>query len=253
MYTPTHGAHISGSPSQDRALLATLGSGAYLTFLSFSRHDRLTQSKCKRIVRIESIAEQIIALVQQRYRVQTEPVDLEEFAIEVVIKFSNAIAEAIDDENVVGFKSVICYRTGLAVPDLTTDLEKRFATRLRTVIQDSAVEGFKRLEDQSLDPWFLHTAARVITSKHCKKPLQFHTGLVSINSTFFCVFLYFLHLHRSFSSRHLSASLSGMTKIERKQSPEYDRLKPNEHGDYSVDPVSGRFPPCAALFGWCQG
>jgi hypothetical protein len=77
----------------------------------YAWHDRLTRAKCKRIVRIEKVAEEIIdeCLIQPG-------VSSEDLFLTFLSDFDNAIKDAVLDPEVVAFKSVICYRTGLNVP-----------------------------------------------------------------------------------------------------------------------------------------
>lgn len=105
------------------------------------------------------------------------------FASAVIEQFRAAITNAISDPEVVGFKSVICYRTGLAIPtlkDLSSDASKRddaWASLLKRNLSEKPV----KLEHNYLNPYFLHEAAVLIQgstqTSHHRKPLQFHTGL----------------------------------------------------------------------------
>jgi len=114
----------------------------------YTWHDRLTPSPCKRIVRIEKIAED--ALLQAiKYRESVRGQSKAQFNLTnfVLEKFVSEINRAILDSEVVGFKSVICYRTA------------------------------SRLEDAVLSPGFVHLTAQLITRGNFRKPFQFHTGL----------------------------------------------------------------------------
>jgi hypothetical protein len=75
----------------------------------YSWHDRLTRSKSYRIVRIEKVAEEII----DKYLRQSLPPN--SIFSTVMREFEMAIILANSDPEVVGFKSVICYRTGLNI------------------------------------------------------------------------------------------------------------------------------------------
>ena len=143
----------------------------------------LTRTKCKRIVRIERLAEGII---QQRFAPistsrssDTAASEKHHFVKTVMEDFDKAIASACADPEVVGFKSVICYRTGLAVPTW----EETKAEIQSDVFSHALVEVArkKRLEHRLLSPAFLHRAVQnILASKSSMgqpKPLQFHTGL----------------------------------------------------------------------------
>ncbi|RDW73534.1 hypothetical protein BP6252_07441 [Coleophoma cylindrospora] len=144
-------------------------------------HDRLTRSPCKRIVRIEKVAQEIL------------DEDLSESDISEVVaafprRFGEALDKAIRDQEVVGFKSVICYRSGLDIPPKPS--LKEFSKELQGTLQElkaTGVSGFKRLDYRPLNAWVVHTAAERISDAAVKKPLQFHTGLgdndISLNTS----------------------------------------------------------------------
>lgn len=92
-------------------------------------HGRLTRQKSKRIVRIEKVAEEIIDKCLKK----STPAD-KVFTL-VLREFEKAIEEAIDDPEVVGFKSVICYRTGLDIPPVLNHalVEKELPNTLQTL------------------------------------------------------------------------------------------------------------------------
>lgn len=141
----------------------------------YSWHDRLTRSKSYRIVRIEKVAEQIIDGCLGR--------NLAPDAIysTVIQEFEHAIKHAVSDPEVVGFKSVICYRTGLDLqspPFSQADVEPPFVELLAKQKAEGQTK-FKRLDGLALNAYLVHKTANLIQSapsKH-KKPLQFHTGL----------------------------------------------------------------------------
>jgi hypothetical protein len=140
----------------------------------YSWHDKLVRSECKRIVRIEKLAEEIIdALLKQP---DIEPEDVFGALRDA---FEIAIQTAIDDPEVVGFKSVICYRTGLDILPLVSSSAVRdsFVDYIAG-LQDAGVTEFKRVDGMPLNSYLVNKAAQLISlsPKH-KKPLQFHTGL----------------------------------------------------------------------------
>ena len=133
-------------------------------------HNRLTRSKCKRIVRIEKVAEAIMTERYEHYRKTSNPSDVQR---DITSRFSSAINEAIADPEVVGFKSVICYRVGLAIPPFEASLGDAFAF----MAQPDGVAKASRVEDERLSPYFVHLTAQLIMRRKSKKPFQFHTGL----------------------------------------------------------------------------
>ena len=133
-------------------------------------HNRLTRSKCKRIVRIEKVAEAIMTERHQQYQGFS---NLNEIQSDIAGRFISAIDQAIADPEVAGFKSVICYRVGLAIPEFENAVEERFAFMTKP---DSSQKA-SRLEDDRLCPYFVHLTAQLLERKKSKKPFQFHTGL----------------------------------------------------------------------------
>lgn len=137
-------------------------------------HHRLTRSKCKRIVRIEKVAETIL-----KSNIRTRARDRSEEQDETLLRswehqFIHAIQGAIVDPNVVGFKSVICYRTGLAIPPKSS----ADAEALQTAFTRLLTSGSNRLEDAVLSPHFVHLTAWLLAESPIgPKPFQFHTGL----------------------------------------------------------------------------
>jgi len=141
----------------------------------YSWHDRLTRSKSYRIVRIEKVAEEIID------KCLKSAVPPDEIFTTVVDEFEKAIRHAVSDPEVVGFKSVICYRTGLNIPSAPlsqADVQPSFVE----LLAQQKAEGqttFKRLDGSLMNPYLVQKTATIIQSSPSqhKKPIQFHTGL----------------------------------------------------------------------------
>jgi len=145
------------------------------TVYSWDWHHRLTRSECKRIIRIEKVAESILKRSLQATRQSGEPHDIDSMDVFETWEttFIATIKKSIRDSDVVGFKSVICYRTGLAIADFSSD-----NTRLKAAMDRILSSGSTRLEDRVLSPYFVHLTAQLISeSKEPRKPFQFHTGL----------------------------------------------------------------------------
>ncbi|KAI5462607.1 hypothetical protein BGZ63DRAFT_354656 [Mariannaea sp. PMI_226] len=149
-----------------------LGAGADLE--AYSHFDKFTRSHNKRIVRIETIAADVID------RALSESKTADEAFHSADAAFSAAIVESIRDTEVVGFKSVICYRTGLAIPrkqdsgTAVNSFQQIFEQK-----QAGHIQQFNRLEHAGLNEYFVHRLATLIRDGpdlH-KKPIQFHTGL----------------------------------------------------------------------------
>lgn len=141
---------------------------------SYSWHDRFTTAATKRIVRIEAVAASLLA----------ELMDYERKPDETVWglfrqRFLAALDHAMDDSAVVGFKSVICYRTGLDVDPYSADEDTLTASLHRTLDSGTRKSGY-RVEDKPLNDWLVQQTLKAISFKKragVVKPIQFHTGL----------------------------------------------------------------------------
>ena len=139
-------------------------------------HDRLVRSKCRRIVRIETIIENI--LLNAFGEVINSPSGQAGGSpTAIVAKFRAAIEAALEDPEVAGFKSVICYRTGLAIPGIGAQLGAGVRDAIRDLLVSKDKGRASRLEDNQLSPFFVHLTALTIQESKIKKPFQFHTGL----------------------------------------------------------------------------
>ncbi|KAI2625654.1 glutamine synthetase/guanido kinase [Hypoxylon sp. NC1633] len=152
----------------------------------YSWHSNFTTSKCKRIVRIETVASDILASFTATAE---HPVTVDDNDVQhIIVEFCRRIEKYIADPEVVGFKSIICYRNGLhieSVDDLRKDgkslkggLEDIVNGGLKDESPISAASLKVRLENSPWNSLIVHKTAELI-SKTCghKKPFQFHTGL----------------------------------------------------------------------------
>lgn len=139
-------------------------------------HHQLTRSACRRIVRIEKVAEAILKSLLDDFAdaLPTPAVDNDCLAIFRLweAKFRSAMQDATNDPDVVGFKSIICYRTGLLVASFDRSSSAIISAMTRVLSCK-----LPRLEDPYLSPHFVHLAAQVISQSPLPKPFQFHTGL----------------------------------------------------------------------------
>src|SRR5947207_10996532 len=86
------------------------------------------------------------------------------------------LVKAAEDPEVAAFKSVICYRTGLAINDTRKE-------KVGDTVQDSFVRYFEtakktgnwRLCEKSVNDIVANLALQI--SEQYSKPIQFHTGL----------------------------------------------------------------------------
>ncbi|KAI1140136.1 glutamine synthetase/guanido kinase [Hypoxylon sp. FL0543] len=148
---------------------------------TYSWHDEFTNSKCKRIVRIESLAtEVLIRDFVGKLDKSVNEVYLQQF----ITQFSQEIQQSMLDPDVVGFKSIICYRRGLDIPTADDVVIDDVIRGLQDIINaGTKVEGTsvtlnKRIENSHLNYLIVHTTAQLIRDgPDPKKPIQFHTGL----------------------------------------------------------------------------
>ncbi|KAK7746308.1 hypothetical protein SLS53_002267 [Cytospora paraplurivora] len=141
---------------------------------NYARHDAFTRSPCKRIVRIETVAGWIVHRVAVA---SSDDDNLDEIFETVLEEFDTSIRNAIADPEVAGFKSVICYRTGL---DISASVDIALArTSFKEIITSYAGKDSIRIQHPGLNDLLVHRTAQLIseTPGRQKKPLQFHTGL----------------------------------------------------------------------------
>lgn len=140
----------------------------------YTYFDWFTNTRAKRIVRIEQVATEII---EEACTVFSTP----EGALgRVIDQFQNVINRYIAAPEVVGFKSVICYRTGLNIPrTMNVSAAVRVMNQIYQERRGPEGKSFTRLEHSGLNEYFVHRVAGLIrdSQEHRKKPIQFHTGL----------------------------------------------------------------------------
>jgi hypothetical protein len=126
-------------------------------------HDSLTISKTKRIVRIESLAEEIAKSMTVG--------DIRQFTQ----SFLRVLVDSAKRPGVVGFKSVICYRTGL---DISVTTRERLDSRTESFVaylENGNKTGKWRLSSKPLNDMITNLALHV--AGEVGIPIQFHTGL----------------------------------------------------------------------------
>ncbi|KAK3942308.1 hypothetical protein QBC46DRAFT_78770 [Diplogelasinospora grovesii] len=141
---------------------------------TWDEHRDFTRSGCKRIVRIEKVATELINKYGAMTWVSEETSRFDEFLIE----FRAVISEAMENSDVAGFKSIICYRTGLGISRLPDEVwTPGVFLEIMEQYKYTSQNSF-RLEHTALNNFIVHETAKVIReSPHGKKPIQFHTGL----------------------------------------------------------------------------
>ena len=150
----------------------------------YEYHDKFTTAPTKRIVRIETVAER---LMQNIVRDATEKdFDRSKFLPDTWVAFTDdferEIEHAIKDPDVAGFKTVICYRTGL-------DVEHEYELAARAVghpferyVKNCIRKRKYRIEKKALNDYLVLRTLEILSEERphsdaLSKPLQFHTGL----------------------------------------------------------------------------
>ncbi|KAK4960306.1 hypothetical protein LTR10_003200 [Elasticomyces elasticus] len=162
-----------------------LDSGANIE--RYDWHDKYTTSPCKRIVRIETVAATLLSNLHQQGALPIGVAVADEEAcslgwVTFIAAFEQAIVAALQDEHVVGFKSVICYRTGLDVlvgRDVEVS-EHGLRSFSRHFLPECVARNF-RVEAKGMNDALVISTCKLIAAAYQQdgtaKPLQFHTGL----------------------------------------------------------------------------
>lgn len=170
-----------------QTILVDDGLGNGDTLEPYSWHDKFTISPCKRVVRIETVAADILSALHQQNKLPVGVAVADEEAcslgwVTFITAFEQAIAAAVSDPEVVGFKSVVCYRTGLDVKmgrdiDVTEDGLRSFR---RHFLPECVPRNF-RVEAKGMNDALVISTCKLIAAGYRQhdiaKPLQFHTGL----------------------------------------------------------------------------
>ncbi|KAI0339169.1 amidohydrolase 2 [Trametopsis cervina] len=169
-----YGALCSSSfdKSHIQCILIDDGLGGSSEFAEdYNWHDQFMKSPTKRIVRVEILAEDILKNV---YGVYTNKQVSPHGVFELFDKtLRDALGKAAMDPEVVGFKSIACYRTGLNItvnPDIAS-----VTTSVSELVLDYSESKPLRLEIKDVNDWIVNLTLEV--SSQCGKPVQFHTGL----------------------------------------------------------------------------
>ncbi|KAH0834001.1 amidohydrolase 2 [Lanmaoa asiatica] len=135
-------------------------------------HDQFTTSPSKRLVRIETEAENILRnlLHSNSAQVSTSVVAVVGVLEELVDRFESSILANAQDEHVAGFKSVVCYRTGLDIAPSATFEEIQNAV-LDLLLQYKTTESL-RLQQKTLNDYLVRIVLQIAARYH--KPGRFH-------------------------------------------------------------------------------
>ncbi|PWW71963.1 glutamine synthetase/guanido kinase [Tuber magnatum] len=148
-------------------------------------HDRYTSSPSKRLVRVETLAERTLREFAPNFEEGRGRNPLEgdlDYCAEAELfnrwseRFAGLINDAVQDPAVAGFKSVICYRSGLDITSETTG--GLLLDAVKGALRGSRRDGGRyKIRDKILGDFLVREVARIIAKSGSWKPLQFHTGL----------------------------------------------------------------------------
>lgn len=166
------------------ALLIDDGLAAPEKVYPFDYHDQYTQAPSKRIVRIEAVAERLMESIVRKASESdlANSAFLPDTWISFTDDFEREIQEGIKDHDVVGFKSVICYRTGLDIEPEYEEAAKAVGHPFERYVKNCVRKRSYRIERKALNDYLvLRTleilSERVPRSDALAKPFQLHTGL----------------------------------------------------------------------------
>ncbi|CAA9965847.1 Glutamine synthetase/guanido kinase [Pyrenophora teres f. maculata] len=166
------------------ALLIDDGLAAPEEVIPYEYHDRYTKAPTKRIVRIETVAERLMEslvrdaseddLAKTKFLPKTWTTFTDEFERE--------IQDAIEDENVAGFKSVVCYRTGLDIEPDYEQAAKMVGHPFERYVKSCVRKRIYRIEKKPLNDYLVLRTLEILSERQphsdsLAKPFQLHTGL----------------------------------------------------------------------------
>lgn len=166
------------------ALLIDDGLASPEKVLPYHWHDRYTKAPSKRVVRIETVAERLMESILNG--VSSDELDDASFYtntwVTLTEEFEREIQEAIQDPQVAGFKTVICYRTGL---DMEPDYERAargVGLPFERYVERCVRKKKYRIERKDLNDYLVLRTLEILSENvpyldAISKPLQLHTGL----------------------------------------------------------------------------
>jgi glutamine synthetase len=152
---------------------------------NYKYHDQFTGAPTKRILRIETLAESLMAELTREARV--EDLAVADFMADTYLLFTERfeiqIKQAIADPEVVGFKSVVCYRSYESL-DIEPDYERvllKIGPSFEAYIARCVEQKRYRVDSKYVNDFLVLKLLELLTAQYAKgtfsKPVQFHTGL----------------------------------------------------------------------------
>ncbi|KAH9948513.1 amidohydrolase-domain-containing protein [Amylocystis lapponica] len=165
---------INMEPTKIQCILIDDGLGVVDMVHPYDWHDAFTTSSTKRLVRVEVVAQDILKPLVSSHLAMGMLAPLDVFS-EFSVKFMAALTASAQDKEVVGFKSVACYRTGLDITITQTSQDIEQALTSIILRCEACSTSDLRLEHKALNDYIVCTTLRI--AGDYGKPVQFHTGL----------------------------------------------------------------------------
>lgn len=149
----------------------------------FQWHRRFTRSPCKRLIRIEELASDILSSQCDQQHLPTGPALEDEEACclawtQFLSNFEAAIAAAIREPEVAGFKSAICFTNGLAITTGSdAEISRSGYRSFRHEFLPDCVANDFSIEAKDMNGALVIRTCKLIAAAEVAKPLQFHTGI----------------------------------------------------------------------------
>jgi hypothetical protein len=165
------------------SILMDDGLGDPTTLHPFNWHNQFTTAPTLRIVRIETLAESLMEGIVRR--ATEKDLTVADFMADTFLLFSERfeiqINQSIDDPQVAGFKSVVCYRSGL---DIESDYENcllKVGPPFEHYIARSVRKRRYRIDSKHVNDLLVLKTLEILSARarngSVAKPLQLHTGL----------------------------------------------------------------------------
>lgn len=146
-------------------------------------HDQYTKAPTKRIVRIETVAERLMKqiLIDGSEEDLRDNGYMADIWVAFTEDFEREILRSIRDPDVAGFKSVICYRTGLDIEPNYLEAAKHVAGSFERYVERCIKKRKYRIERKTLNDYLVLRTLEVLwehlpSEDGFSKPVQFHTG-----------------------------------------------------------------------------
>jgi len=164
------------------AILIDDGLGKPEQFHPYDWHDQFTKAPSKRIVRIETLAERLMESILED--AVEEDLDSTRYLADIFVTFTEEFEREIErasrDDNVAGFKTVICYRTGLDIEPDYSQAARKVGDPFERYVEKCVRKRKFRIERKALNDYLVLRTMEILSENLPRdgfsKPVQFHTG-----------------------------------------------------------------------------